>query len=122
MAVVGVSGMLDRRGAGLSTAQINGGSGMARVAIVTGGASGIGRALSAALVGRGDHVVLADIDADAATAVAERLSGQGPGTASAVQVDVRDAAGVAGGDRDRAAARSAGPDGQQRRHRNRRGR
>ena len=68
---------------------------MARVAIVTGGASGIGRALSAALVCRGDHVVLADIDADAATVVAERLSGQGPGTASAVRVDVRDAAGVA---------------------------
>jgi len=34
------------------------------VAIVTGGASGIGRALGAALVRRDDHVVLADIDAD----------------------------------------------------------
>ncbi len=66
---------------------------MARVAIVTGGASGIGRAASAVLVRRGGHVVLADIDA--ATVVAERISGQGPGTASAVRVDVRDAAGVA---------------------------
>ena len=62
---------------------------------MTGGASGIGRALSAALVRRGDHVVLADIDAEAATSVAERLSGQGPGRASVVRLDVRDAAGVA---------------------------
>ncbi len=68
---------------------------MARVAIVTGGASGIGRAASAVLVRRGGHVVLADIDVEAATVVAERISGQGPGTASAVRVDVRDAAGVA---------------------------
>ena len=37
---------------------------MARVAIVTGGASGVGRALRAVLVRRCDHVVLADIDAD----------------------------------------------------------
>jgi NAD(P)-dependent dehydrogenase (short-subunit alcohol dehydrogenase family) len=68
---------------------------MARVAIVTGGASGIGLALSAALVRRGDQVVLADIDGDAVTAVAERLNSQGPGTASAVRMDVRDSAAVA---------------------------
>jgi NAD(P)-dependent dehydrogenase (short-subunit alcohol dehydrogenase family) len=68
---------------------------MARVAIVTGGASGNGRALGAALVRRGDRIVLADIDADAATAVAERLTGLGPGRASAAGVDVRDAEAVA---------------------------
>ena len=68
---------------------------MARVAIVTGGASGIGLALSAALVRRGDQVVLADIDGDAVTAVAERLNSQRPGTASAVRMDVRDSAAVA---------------------------
>lgn len=39
---------------------------MGRIAIVTGGASGIGLALGRALVARGDHVVLADIDAEAA--------------------------------------------------------
>ena len=68
---------------------------MARVAIVTGGASGIGLVLSAALVRRGDQVVLADIDGDAVTAVAERLNSQRPGTASAVRMDVRDSAAVA---------------------------
>jgi NAD(P)-dependent dehydrogenase (short-subunit alcohol dehydrogenase family) len=68
---------------------------MARVAIVTGGASGIGRALGAALVRRGDHVVLADVDGAAASEVAQQLTALGPGAASAAPVDVRDAAEVA---------------------------
>jgi NAD(P)-dependent dehydrogenase (short-subunit alcohol dehydrogenase family) len=68
---------------------------MPRVAIVTGGASGIGRALSAALVRRGDEVVLADVDGGAAAEVAEQLTAAGPGTASAATVDVREAAAVA---------------------------
>jgi NAD(P)-dependent dehydrogenase (short-subunit alcohol dehydrogenase family) len=59
-----------------------------RVAIVTGGASGIGWALSAALVARGAAVVVADIDADGAERVAREL--RGPGTATAVTVDVVD--------------------------------
>jgi NAD(P)-dependent dehydrogenase (short-subunit alcohol dehydrogenase family) len=67
---------------------------MSRVAIVTGGASGIGRALSAALVARGDRVVLADLDGAAAEDVAERLRAGGPGTATAAPVDVRDAGAV----------------------------
>jgi NAD(P)-dependent dehydrogenase (short-subunit alcohol dehydrogenase family) len=67
---------------------------MSRVAIVTGGASGIGRALGAALVRRGDQVVLADIEGAAALEVAEQLTALGPGTASATAVDVRDAAAV----------------------------
>jgi NAD(P)-dependent dehydrogenase (short-subunit alcohol dehydrogenase family) len=68
---------------------------MSRVAIVTGGASGIGRALGAALVRRGDQVVLADVEGAAAVEVAEQLTALGPGAASATAVDVRDAAAVA---------------------------
>jgi NAD(P)-dependent dehydrogenase (short-subunit alcohol dehydrogenase family) len=68
---------------------------MPRVAIVTGGASGIGRALGAALVRRGDQVVLADVEGAAAEEVAEQLTALGPGAASAAAVDVRNAAAVA---------------------------
>jgi len=66
---------------------------VSRVAIVTGGASGIGRALGAALVARGDRVVLADVAA--AAEVADQLNAAGPGAATAAAVDVRDAAAVA---------------------------
>jgi NAD(P)-dependent dehydrogenase (short-subunit alcohol dehydrogenase family) len=65
-----------------------------RVAIVTGGASGIGRALAAALVARGDTVLVADVAADAAKQTAEELTRRGPGTAHAAELDVRDAAAV----------------------------
>ncbi|WP_448642383.1 SDR family NAD(P)-dependent oxidoreductase [Geodermatophilus sp. URMC 63] len=68
---------------------------MSRIAIVTGGASGIGRALGAALVRRGDQVVLADVDGAAAEGTAEGLRATGPGTATAAAVDVRDADAVA---------------------------
>jgi NAD(P)-dependent dehydrogenase (short-subunit alcohol dehydrogenase family) len=61
-----------------------------RVAIVTGGASGIGRALSAALVARAVTVVVADIDGYGAERVAEELRERGPGTAVAAAVDVAD--------------------------------
>ena len=63
---------------------------MARVAIVTGGGSGIGEALSRALAARGDTVVIADIDGAAAERVASDIGAR----ASAAKVDVRDAAGV----------------------------
>lgn len=46
-----------------------------RHAIVTGGASGIGRAIAAAFVADGVRVTIADRDADAAARVAEELGG-----------------------------------------------
>lgn len=67
---------------------------MARIAIVTGAGSGIGAAVSKALVGRGDSVVVADIDGEAAERVSKQLSVGGPGTASPATVDVRDAGAV----------------------------
>ncbi|NPC98908.1 SDR family oxidoreductase [Nocardioides sp. zg-DK7169] len=63
-------------------------------AIVTGAGSGVGAALSRALVGAGAHVVLADLDEQAATRVAGTLTA-GPGTARAARLDVTDAAAVA---------------------------
>jgi NAD(P)-dependent dehydrogenase (short-subunit alcohol dehydrogenase family) len=65
------------------------------VAIVTGGASGIGAALSRTLARRGATVVLADRQLDAATQAAAALQ-RGGAVAEAVELDVRDAAGVEG--------------------------
>lgn len=65
-------------------------SGLAgRSAIVTGGGSGIGAALTRALVREGAHVLCADLDLAAAQSVAAGVSG--PGTATARQVDVTSA-------------------------------
>ncbi len=66
-----------------------------RTAIVTGGASGIGRALGAELVARGATVVLADIDHGAAKVAADEISAGAEGRATAVELDVRDAAAFA---------------------------
>jgi NAD(P)-dependent dehydrogenase (short-subunit alcohol dehydrogenase family) len=58
-----------------------------RVAVVTGGASGIGYALAAAAAGRGLHVVLSDIRADAVEAAGGRLRESGA-TVTTVVADV----------------------------------
>jgi 2-keto-3-deoxy-L-fuconate dehydrogenase len=60
-----------------------------RVAVVTGGASGIGKAISTRLAANGAHVWVVDIDTDAATATAEGIK-QAGGEAWALPCDVAD--------------------------------
>jgi 3-oxoacyl-[acyl-carrier protein] reductase len=60
-----------------------------RVAVVTGAARGLGAGIAAELAARGAHVVVADIDGEAAAAAAERIG------AGAATVDVADPASVA---------------------------
>jgi 3-oxoacyl-[acyl-carrier protein] reductase len=64
-----------------------------KTAIVTGGASGIGRATALRLASCGAAVVVADLDGDLASVVAKEIA-EGGGTAVAVEVDVTSAAGV----------------------------
>jgi 2-hydroxycyclohexanecarboxyl-CoA dehydrogenase len=64
-----------------------------QVAIVTGAASGIGRATALRLAAEGAAVVIADVNVDGATSVARSIS-EGGGRAMALQVDVADAPGV----------------------------
>jgi NAD(P)-dependent dehydrogenase (short-subunit alcohol dehydrogenase family) len=63
---------------------------MRRIAIVTGGASGIGAAIGRALVARGDEVVLADTQHEAAERLAVQLTAVGPGAARGALLDVCD--------------------------------
>ncbi len=61
-----------------------------RVAMITGAGNGIGRAIAARLHSEGASVLLADLEADAATEVAESLGER----AAAVRCDVTDRSGV----------------------------
>lgn len=63
------------------------------ITIITGGASGIGRALCEELARRGATVVVADMNLPGAEAVARAIAAAG-GTAFAACLDVRDAAAV----------------------------
>jgi 2-hydroxycyclohexanecarboxyl-CoA dehydrogenase len=62
---------------------------MSRVAVVTGGGSGMGRAICLQLAEAGRRVAVLDINADAAAAVANEITAAG-GTGTAVPVDVSD--------------------------------
>ena len=65
-----------------------------KVAIVTGGASGIGRGICLVLAGQGAAVTVADLNEEGAQSVAAEVSERG-GEAIAVVVDVTDKASVA---------------------------
>lgn len=64
-----------------------------RVALVTGGGSGLGRAISRALATGGAHVLVVDIDPTGAEQTVDLVT-QAGGSAEAVQLDVTDAAEV----------------------------
>ena len=66
-----------------------------RVAVVTGGAQGIGFGIAARLAAEGAAVVLADIKADVARKAAEQLQASGA-TATSLAVDIGDDGSVAG--------------------------
>jgi 3-oxoacyl-[acyl-carrier protein] reductase len=65
-----------------------------RVALVTGGGSGLGRATCLRLGAAGAHVVAADIDGEAAARVSREVASAG-GSAAAMELDVTDSAAVA---------------------------
>ena len=48
-----------------------------KVAVITGAASGIGRAIACTLSGRGAHIVAVDLDNDGVKALADELSERG---------------------------------------------
>ena len=79
-----------------------------KVALITGGASGIGAATARRLTGGGASVVIADLNEQAAQALAKELPG-----AKAVAIDVTNAASIAAAIKGTEPARHSG---EQRRH------
>jgi NAD(P)-dependent dehydrogenase (short-subunit alcohol dehydrogenase family) len=77
-----IGGMLMRATGGLRTFS-------GSVAVITGGASGIGRALAQELATRGSEVVLADLQVEQAQEVASDICASG-GRATAMEADVTD--------------------------------
>jgi NAD(P)-dependent dehydrogenase (short-subunit alcohol dehydrogenase family) len=64
-----------------------------RVAVITGGAGGIGRAVASMLAAEGIGVLVTDLDAQACDAVAKEINDGGrPGRASGCRLDVTDVA------------------------------
>tara|TARA_Y100000590_G_scaffold450955_1_gene591498 strand:- start:82 stop:822 length:741 start_codon:yes stop_codon:yes gene_type:complete len=64
-----------------------------KIALITGGAQGIGRTISEELAGQGAHVILGDVNLEGAEKTAEELKGKG-GKASAIKIDVSNASDV----------------------------
>jgi 3-oxoacyl-[acyl-carrier protein] reductase len=64
-----------------------------KVAIITGGANGIGRATAHLMAAEGGKIALVDVNVDAMQLVAERITAKG-GTVSTIQADVLSEAGV----------------------------
>ena len=59
-----------------------------KVAVITGAAGGIGRAMAKRFVAEGAKVAIADLNAEAAAATARELAATGPGQTIAVTMDV----------------------------------
>lgn len=64
-----------------------------RVAVVTGGGSGVGEFIAGALAAAGAQVLIADLDGEAGLRVADAIARKG-GHAGAIQVDVSDDKGI----------------------------
>jgi sorbitol-6-phosphate 2-dehydrogenase len=65
-----------------------------RIALVTGGAQGLGRAICQRLASEGCHIVVADLNGEGATRTAEGIASATGQRAIAIQVDVTDEAQV----------------------------
>lgn len=68
-----------------------------KTALVTGAASGLGKAIAQQLAAAGASVIVADRDGDAAAEVANGLAGQAPGSGVSWQVDLSDTEALDGG-------------------------